>query len=393
MDPKSGGPCQGIRNTAAAMAEVGVQTEVVCLDDPKASHIGSDFFPVHAVGPRKSPWGYAAGLIPWMKENIERFEAVIVHGLWLYHSFAVSKFMQQYPIDSGKKPLWFIFPHGMLDPYFQKAPDRRLKALRNEVYWRLFESKVIQSADAVLFTSEEEKLLAAKAFRSYHPKRTVNTGYGIVAPPSFSESMAIAFKERTEPLMGRPYFLYLSRIHSKKGLKNLIEAYATFAENPALPHLIVAGPGAETPYGQDLKVLVASNPHLKSRILFPGMLSGDAKWGAFYGCEAFVLPSHQENFGIAVAEALACGKPVLISDKVNIWREIDRGNAGIVRPDTFSGAVRMLSEWLSRSESQRLSMAEKAKTTYLDNFSVENHVDRLIPILSGNFDNGESHIV
>ncbi len=62
------------------------------------------------------------------------------------------------------------------------------------------------------------------------------------------------------------------------------------------------------------------------------MLTGDLKWGAFRAAEAFVLPSHQENFGIAVVEALACGKPVLISDKVNIWREIVEDGAGLCRP-------------------------------------------------------------
>jgi glycosyltransferase involved in cell wall biosynthesis len=76
------------------------------------------------------------------------------------------------------------------------------------------------------------------------------------------------------------------------------------------------------------------------------MLEGDAKWGAFYGCEAFVLPSHQENFGISVVEALACDKPVLISSKVNIWREISEDNAGIVEEDTLEGVRRLLRLYL-----------------------------------------------
>lgn len=64
------------------------------------------------------------------------------------------------------------------------------------------------------------------------------------------------------------------------------------------------------------------------------MLQGDVKWGAVHGCEEFVLPSRQENFAIAVVEALACGKPVLISDQVNIWREIAEDGAGLVGGDT-----------------------------------------------------------
>jgi glycosyltransferase involved in cell wall biosynthesis len=81
------------------------------------------------------------------------------------------------------------------------------------------------------------------------------------------------------------------------------------------------------------------------------MLTGDAKWGALYGCDAFILPSHQENFGIAVVEALACGKPVLISNKVNIWREIEKDRAGTVRDDTVSGTKRLLDYWLQGAAS------------------------------------------
>ena len=76
------------------------------------------------------------------------------------------------------------------------------------------------------------------------------------------------------------------------------------------------------------------------------MLDGDSKWGAFYGCEAFVLPSHQENFGISVVEALACDKPVLISNKVNIWREIAHDEAGFVEEDTVDGTARLLNRFL-----------------------------------------------
>jgi glycosyltransferase involved in cell wall biosynthesis len=76
------------------------------------------------------------------------------------------------------------------------------------------------------------------------------------------------------------------------------------------------------------------------------MLEGEAKWGALYGCDAFVLPSHQENFGIAVVEALACNKPVLISNKVNIWREIAEDGAGVVEEDSVEGTARMLQRFV-----------------------------------------------
>jgi glycosyltransferase involved in cell wall biosynthesis len=101
------------------------------------------------------------------------------------------------------------------------------------------------------------------------------------------------------------------------------------------------------------------------------MLKGAAKAGAFRGTEAFVLTSHQENFGIAVAEALAYGKPVLISNQINIWREIEAGGAGIVAPDTVEGATHVIQTWESMTPEQRLEMGQAARSVYEANFTVE----------------------
>ena len=102
------------------------------------------------------------------------------------------------------------------------------------------------------------------------------------------------------------------------------------------------------------------------------------KWGAFYASEAFVLSSHQENFGIAVAEAMGCGLPVLISDKVNIWREIEADGAGIVNPDTVDGTEKTLRQWLSFNSEERQKMSEQAKQSFDKRFTVEAMVNSLL---------------
>jgi glycosyltransferase involved in cell wall biosynthesis len=80
------------------------------------------------------------------------------------------------------------------------------------------------------------------------------------------------------------------------------------------------------------------------------------KWGALRGAEAFVLPSHQENFGIAVVEALACGVPVIVSDKVNIWPEIAQDKAGIVKADTAEGTYEGMTALLAMGPAERSMM-------------------------------------
>jgi glycosyltransferase involved in cell wall biosynthesis len=100
------------------------------------------------------------------------------------------------------------------------------------------------------------------------------------------------------------------------------------------------------------------------------MLSGDLKWGALRQAEVFILPSHQENFGIAVVEALACGTPVLISRPVNIWREIESSGAGLVDADTVEGCSRLFVKWLNLTDPARMEMAARAVASFKQYFEI-----------------------
>ena len=188
-------------------------------------------------------------------------------------------------------PKLYLMPHGMLDPYFQRAKSRRLKAIRNWIFWKLIEGKVINGADGVLFTCKDELLLARETFDPYHPKAEINVGYGIQLPPLFEQDFRKSFLEKCPELENKPYWLFLSRIHPKKGTDLLLKSYLKLKMKYIdIPALVIAGPGLDTPYGKELQHLAKD-----SLIYFPGMLEGSTKWGAFYGCEAFILPSHQEN--------------------------------------------------------------------------------------------------
>ena len=101
---------------------------------------------------------------------------------------------------------------------------------------------------------------------------------------------------------------------------------------------------------------IAADHGVEERISWPGMLRDEMKWGAFYASDAFILPSHQENFGISVAEALGCGVPVLISDKVNIWREVMAHGAGLVAPDSLQGTTRLLRDYVALTPPQRVAV-------------------------------------
>jgi glycosyltransferase involved in cell wall biosynthesis len=172
-------------------------------------------------------------------------------------------------------------------------------------------------------------------------------------------------------LGGRAYLLFLSRIHRKKGCDLLIEAFAKVAGRRSDLDLVIAGPDQEGL--MDALQARAQALEIGERIHWPGMLRGDAKWGAFRGAEVFVLPSHQENFGIVVAESLACGTPVLITDKVNIWREVDAGQVGFVETDDMTGVEKLLSRWIETPTADKQAMSARARSVFAKHFDV-NHI-------------------
>jgi glycosyltransferase involved in cell wall biosynthesis len=228
--------------------------------------------------------------------------------------------------------------------------------------------------------------LASLTFKQYNPKITFNVGYGISEPPMFNIRFKIAIENICSEIIGKKYFLFLSRIHSKKGVDILLHAYLKFAnslitKNTSFPMLVIAGPGMDTDYGKSIMNIVNSNQTLINNVVFSGMIQGDAKWGALYGCEAFILPSHQENFGIAVVEAMACNKPVLISNKVNIWFEIENAIAGIVEKDTLDGTNQIFNKWAQLSLNEQIEMGKNSFKLYEEKFTAKVTSKKFVEVL------------
>ena len=147
----------------------------------------------------------------------------------------------------------------------------------------------------------------------------------------------------------------------------------------------MAGPDDNT-FARNLKK-TAQSLGMESRVTWTGMLLGDEKWGAFQASEAFVLPSHQENFGISVAESLSASLPVLISNKVNIWREIEQDNAGFVENDDLDGTYSLFKRWLDLDAEKREAMRKNARECFLQHFEISSAARSLISIYSESLSN------
>jgi glycosyltransferase involved in cell wall biosynthesis len=126
---------------------------------------------------------------------------------------------------------------------------------------------------------------------------------------------------------------------------------------------------------------LAASLGLTERVTWTGMVTGDLKWGALHTADAFVLTSHQENFGIAVVEALACGVPVLISNQVNIWREIQQAGAGFVDSDDRAGTEHLLQQWVHVDPTRWQGMRSAARKVFSECFEIEQAAESLIRAL------------
>lgn len=318
-----------------------------------------------------STFRYSPELVPWLRARAGDYDAVIAHGIWCYNTLGVARAL------AGTRTPYLIYVHGMMDPWFRRAYP--LKHLKKQLYWTLALGRAMRGAARVLFTAEDERAGASGEFLGHADYRGQVVAMGTAAAPPATPLQHAAFRAAVALPEGARYLLFLGRIHPKKGCDLLLQAFAEVADSHPDLHLVVAGPDP-TGWRATLESLAAALG-IGARVRWPGMLAGDAKWGAFHGADAFTLPSHQENFGIAVAEALSCGLPVLITNRINIWREVDAAGAGLVGPDTRAGTTDVLRRFLALDGYARRAMGERARQLFLDRFDVQRTAPALVDVI------------
>jgi glycosyltransferase involved in cell wall biosynthesis len=375
IGPEAGGDSEAILRLSRALLDLGHEVETVTVDDPKSAWAETLPVPVHLKGPPHGRLEYSWEFHRWLLENAARFDAILSHGVWRYNSRASRRAAQ-----AAKKP-YFIFPHGMLDPWFRRR--YWMKHLGKAAYWWLTEEPVLRHASAVLFATEEEMLLARKSFKPYRCTERV-VPLGTAAPPQNTDAQRRAFATQFPELSGKRVVLFLGRLHEKKGCDLLLRAFLVVLQSQPKDarydvHLMMAGPSAQPDYLARLQKLAEACDEVSpGSVSFPGLLAGDLKWGAMRAAEAFILPSHQENFGMAVAEALACGTPVLLSRAVNTWREVESSGAGLVENDTLAGCAQLIGRWLALTETERSAMAARAAACFREKFEITQSATRLV---------------
>jgi len=370
VDPAYGGTTEAVRRISEVFRDDGHVVEIASLDAPDSEYVAKFPFHVHALGPSKGAYKYAPRFKPWLRQHHRDYDCIVVHGIWQFQSFGAWQALH------GTATPYVIYPHGMLDPWFKRTYP--MKHIKKWLYWPWGDYRVLRDARAVLFTCEEERILARKSFWLYRAKEIV-IGLGTAAPDVDLQAAREEFLSRYPHLRGKRLALFLARIHPKKGCDLLIEAFATTLALDSDWHLVMAGPDSDG-WGAKLQQRCAELK-IDHQVTWTGILKGSMKWGSLAAAECFVLPSHQENFGIAVAESLACNLPVLITDKVNIWKEIADDTAGLVSNDDLNGIQSLFRQWVAMTDAQRAAMRVNSGNCFREHFEISASARRLLHVL------------
>lgn len=296
----------------------------------------------------------APGLWQWLWGQADRFDAVHVHGLFN----PVSSFSAWISIAQGVSTV--MRPFGTLSRY----TFSRRSALKR-TYFALLDRPALRRAAAIHFTTEAEREEADRLSIGLDGRSTV------VPPPWRGESTTPGMNTKAD----RPTVLFMSRLHPKKNVQGLLRAWARVVTKHPDAQLWVAGDG-EDDYVQRLHDTVASK-ELAASVSFLGFVTGEEKRRALREAWAFALPSHQENFGVAVLEAVAAGLPVVISGAVQLRAFVEKNSLGCIvdRTDPASiaeGICEMLED-----EATRRRVARRGPESVQDTFSLEHVGEQL----------------
>jgi glycosyltransferase involved in cell wall biosynthesis len=305
---------------------------------------------------------YSRPLALWLERNVRNFDLVHIHAAFSHACVSAARACRKQRVP------YIVRPLGTLDPWSLKQ-----KSIRKRLYWQLGVKQMMAGAAAIHYTTAEEQRLVESG---------LSLSRGVVVPNGIDlgfikwEGQTKPFDRQEREIGEKPYVLALSRIHPKKGFELLIESFASLKGQGLLGNwrLVFAGDG-ESEYVNQLKIL-AHQLGLDGDALFLGWLAGDRKYAALKGASLLAMPSYQENFGISLIEAMACGVPVLVSQHVNLAPEIEKAGAGWVTALREDQLARVLAEALS--DEQELQRRGDKGRELASNYGAEEVATKLI---------------
>ncbi|MGB5975135.1 MAG: glycosyltransferase [Nodosilinea sp.] len=338
-----GGPTEAAINMVKGLQQLGVEAEIATtnddetglLDVPTGQRIDYAgvpvwFFPRLA---RLKAFIPSVGLTQWLVHNLRHYDLIHTHYLFCYAPTVAARLAQVYAVPYVSSTI------GQLTPWALQQGRRK-----KQLYGRLIERSTLNRAAAIHCTTSAE---AADVRRFGVTAPALVLPLGVHFAPAMLNAAA-ALRDRYSLPPDSTVALFLSRLHGKKRPDFLLRAFAQLSPRLHRYHLLLAGSG-EADYCDRLQAL-AHDLGIADSVTFTGFVSGSDKDLLLQGSDLFALPSYSENFGIAVAEALAAALPVLITPEIQIAVDIAAARAGLVIPSCLDDWTDALAKLLSSAE-------------------------------------------
>lgn len=361
----AGGPSRTVVHICDGLAAAGAQPEIVTaqLDDPSELILPDNGAAHTTFVPSDGLWGRAVGIARTIAERARSGTVDLVHdhGAWLPNNAAAALAARWHDV-----PL-VITPRGMVEPWAMQH-----QALKKTLGWHLYQSHVLQSADLLHATST----LEARNLRELGLDAPIAViPNGVEIPDAWKQTPTEESPRRV---------LFLSRIHPKKGLPNLIDAWAQL--QPSGWELVITGPD-EDGHRAEIEDR-AERRGISDDVTFTGPVYGDEKWALYRNSDLFVLPTHSENFGVVIAEALASGLPA-ITTKGAEWSILEREGCGWWIEIGVEPLIEALRDAMGRTDAERLEMGQRGRRVAEEEFSWDSVAERMMGVYRWLLDEGE----
>lgn len=319
-----GGPVKSIHEMSRKLVELGLDVTVFTTnaDGPDNLDVspGNEkiidgvkvyYYPIE----RPRSYFYSPQLAKALRERASDFDLMHINWLYVYPTMVAARecLRQRVP--------YIIAPRGMLDPNAIVLKG----TLKKRLYLNLVERKHLYGADSVHFTAEGERQQALAA--GWKLKSIVVPNGVDISAYGLSNEGGHLFTRFPE-LSGKKIVLFLGRLNYIKGLDLLAGAWPMVVAAVPDAHLVLAGPDDDG-YSEKVKGWLLDGG-VETSSTFTGMLLGEDKLAALATSNVFVASSYLESFGMAIVESMACGKPVVITDRVNICRDVEQAGAGLI---------------------------------------------------------------
>jgi glycosyltransferase involved in cell wall biosynthesis len=331
-----------VRQLAASLARSGIETHVATTDDngPETLDVPYGQPVIHD---RVTYWyfprqlrfyTFSWPLSRWLSHHVADFDLVHIHALFSFAALPASYWAARRGVPYIVRPLGTLNHWGMTRrrPWLKKAS------------FQLVERHILKHAALVHYTSDQERR-EAETLRIGGTSAVIPNA---LADASASDSCG-AFRRRFPQLRGRQIVLFLSRLDEKKGLDLLVRAFADLRRQVTNVSLVIAGDGSPG-FVRGIKAEATRLGLAQDDVVWTGFLTGADKHAAFTDSDVYVLASYSENFGIAAAEAMAAGLPVIVSDQVGIHRDIAAAGAGLVVRCNAADITHAMRQLLSDAE-------------------------------------------